>query len=211
MDDTGRRGYPVGLIPVVMIDDFRCAARLVRALADSGATAIEITLRTPGALRAIESAINEGGLSVGVGTVRNVEDLRRSCAAGVDFAVSPGFRSDIVTEAQNLGVLAIPGVATATEIMMAASNDVKLVKFFPAAAAGGAAALRAFAEVFPDTRFMPTGGIAEADVRAYLEITSVVAVGASWLAPRAFIAEHRFAEIGAAYARASSSVSDLVS
>ena len=211
MDSAERRRYPVGLIPVVMIDDFRSAAQLVRVLADSGATAIEITLRTPDGFRAIESAISEGDLIVGVGTVTNVEDLRRSCAAGVDFAVSPGFRSDIVTEARNLGVLPIPGVATATEIMMAAANDVKLVKFFPAAAAGGPAALRAFAEVFPDTRFMPTGGIAEADVRAYLAIESVVAVGASWLAPRAMIAEHRFAEIGAAYARASASVSDLLS
>lgn len=211
MSNAIRQGHPVGLIPVVTIDDYRCAPQLVRALAESGATSIEITLRTPAGFRAIEAAIEERTLSVGVGTVTTVEDLRRSVDAGVEFVVSPGFRADIADAARELGVLAIPGVATATEVMMAAASQVKLVKFFPAAAAGGVTALRSLAEVFPDTKFMPTGGISADDMRAYLAIDSVVAVGASWLAPRAMIAESRFAEIGAAYARSLASVADLIS
>lgn len=211
MSSETKSSYPTGLIPVVTIDDYRSVSQLVRVLADSGATAIEITLRTSSAFQALEAAIDEGALSVGVGTVTSIESLRRSVEAGADFAVSPGFRADIVAEAGRLGILAIPGVATATEVMMAAASDVNLLKFFPAGAAGGAAALRSLAEVFPDIQFMPTGGIGAEDLREYLSIKSVVAVGASWLAPRAMIAEQRFGEIGATYSRALASVADLVS
>lgn len=211
MSSLIRRGHPVGLIPVVTIDDYHSAPQLVRTLAESGATSIEITLRTAAGLRAIEAAVKEGLLSVGVGTVTTVGDLRRSVDAGAEFAVSPGFRADLADAARELGVLAIPGVATATEVMMAAASEVKLVKFFPAAAAGGASALRSLAEVFPDTKFMPTGGISAENVRDYLAIDSVFAVGASWLAPRALIAEGKFAEIGAVYARSLATVADLIS
>lgn len=203
--------YPAGLIPVVTIDDYRLVPELVHVLADSGATAIEITLRTSSGFDALEAAVAERVLSVGVGTVTSIGDMQRSAKAGADFAVSPGFRADIVAEAQRLRILPIPGVATATEVMSAVASGLTLLKFFPAASSGGTAALRSLAEVFPETLFMPTGGIGAEDVRDYLSITSVAAVGASWLAPREMITEQRFSEIGATYSRALASIVDLVS
>jgi len=67
------------------------------------------------------------------------------------------------------------------------------VKFFPAEASGGTAALSALASVFPDMRFVPTGGIDGTRARDYAALPSVVSVGGSWMVPRAAIAAGDFA------------------
>ena len=95
--------------------------------------------------------------------------------------MSPGFDSSIVDIAAEAGVLGIPGIATATELMQARNLGVDVVKFFPAEAAGGLAALRALAAAFPDVRFVPTGGISGANGRRYLDESFVAAVGGSWM------------------------------
>ena len=59
-----------------------------------------------------------------------------------------------------------------------------VVKFFPAAAAGGAAMVAALSAPFPSARFVPTGGIGAADLGDYLRLPAVLAVGGTWLAPR---------------------------
>ena len=59
-----------------------------------------------------------------------------------------------------------------------------MVKFFPAAAAGGAAMVAALSAPFPSARFVPTGGIGADDLADYLRLPAVLAVGGTWLAPR---------------------------
>ena len=75
----------------------------------------------------------------------------------------------------------IPGVATATEVIAALDHGLDLLKFFPAEAAGGVAALTALAAPFPGVRFIPTGGISAANAARYLALPSVAAVGGSWM------------------------------
>jgi hypothetical protein len=70
-----------------------------------------------------------------------------------------------------------------------------LLKFFPAEAAGGTRALRAFASVFPEVGFCPTGGVTAENVRSYLELPNVVCVGGTWLAPPALMAAQQWATI----------------
>ena len=71
----------------------------------------------------------------------------------------------------------------------------QVLKFFPAEAAGGPRALRAFATVFPEVRFCPTGGVTAENARSYLELPNVVCVGGSWLAPPVAIADRKWHDI----------------
>lgn len=59
----------------------------------------------------------------------------------------------------------------------------RLLKFFPAAQAGGIPMIRALASVFRDLRFMPTGGVSAANLADYLAVPQVFACGGSWLTP----------------------------
>jgi 2-dehydro-3-deoxyphosphogluconate aldolase/(4S)-4-hydroxy-2-oxoglutarate aldolase len=60
------------------------------------------------------------------------------------------------------------------------------LKFFPAEASGGVAALKALAGPLPDLVFCPTGGIDAARATSYLACANVACVGGSWVTP----AEH---------------------
>ena len=180
-----RRG-PV--LPVITIRDAGKAVALARALAAGGLTAIEITLRTPAALAAIEAVAREvPECLAGAGTVLNERDLRAAIDAGAAFGVSPGATPGLLTAATAFGLPFLPGVATASELMAAIEAGFDHFKLFPAAQAGGPAMLKALGGPFPAARFCPTGGIDLAGAPAYLALANVVCVGGSWIAPEAMI------------------------
>ena len=114
-----------------------------RAAVRGGLTVLEITLTTPGALKAIETMAKEKGVIAGAGTVLTRKDARAVARAGGRFALSPVFDPDVVDEAHRLGLLAVPGTSTPTEILAAHRHGARMVKVFPAAALGGPAYLRA--------------------------------------------------------------------
>ncbi|MBV5325777.1 MAG: keto-deoxy-phosphogluconate aldolase, partial [Rhodospirillaceae bacterium] len=117
------------------------------------------------------------GLSVGVGTVLSVDDLKRAHEAGADFAVSPGFSEDVVKRALDLGIPYLPGAATPGEVMRGRALGLDAFKFFPASTLGGPATLKAWGDVFPDNHFCPTGGVSSDNARDYLALAHVAAVG----------------------------------
>lgn len=169
------------VLPVLTIEDEASAVPLARALVAGGLPALEVTLRTPAALGAIKRIAGEvEGAVVGAGTVLNAADLARAAKAGARFAVSPGLAAD----ASAVGPIPLlPGIATASELMRGLEAGFRLFKFFPAVPAGGVAMLRAFAPVFADARFCPTGGIGEENAAAFLALPNVLCVGGSWVAP----------------------------
>jgi len=184
------------VMPVVTIDDPARAAPLARALVAGGIRAIEITLRTPGALEAVRAIAAEVPDAIpGVGTVLTVGDLAAAAAAGARFAISPGATPALLAAVQEGALPYIPAVATASELMAAMEAGFSVCKFFPAAWAGGVEALKALAGPFPHARFCPTGGIDAASAPAYLALPNVVCVGGSWIAPRAAIDAGDFAAI----------------
>jgi 2-dehydro-3-deoxyphosphogluconate aldolase/(4S)-4-hydroxy-2-oxoglutarate aldolase len=181
IEDFLRRG-PV--IPVVTLEDAADAPELARALARGGLHTIELTLRTAAGLRAIAAIAREvPEVSIGAGTVRTVADLERAAAAGAAFAVSPGATEELLEAGREASIPLLPGVATASELLMAASYGYHCFKFFPAATSGGADAIRALSAPFPEARFCPTGGITLESAPEYLKLAVVLCVGASWLAP----------------------------
>ena len=172
------------ILPILTIEDASWAKELALCLVDNGITQLEITLRTPQSWDAVEKVRAVQGISLGVGSVSNLHDLKKAYALGVQFAVSPGLNQSLVKEAQNLGITYIPGVATATEIMTAIELGFTTVKWFPAEILGGIPALRGISAPFPNIKFIPTGGITAELARNYLKETCVLAVGGSWMFPQ---------------------------
>jgi len=176
------------VIPVLAIDRKEHALPIARALFDGGLSVIEVTLRTPAALAAVEQIATQlPAVSVGVGTCTRPEQLQAAEAAGAQFLVSPGLTDGLIEAACNLQIPLLPGVSTASELMRAADAGYQHLKFFPAESSGGVAALRAFSGPFPDVCFCPTGGLHPGNLKDYLGLANVLCVGGSWLAPQAVV------------------------
>lgn len=172
------------VIPVVVIEDAGAAIPLARALVAGGVRPIEVTLRTPAALDAIRAMTEVEGAVVGAGTVLTERDLEAAKAAGALFAVSPGSTPSLLRAARDLDLPLLPGVATASELMMGLEAGYDAFKFFPAANIGGPGALAALAGPFPRPRFCPTGGVTLRSAPDYLALPNVGCVGGSWLTPK---------------------------
>jgi 2-dehydro-3-deoxyphosphogluconate aldolase/(4S)-4-hydroxy-2-oxoglutarate aldolase len=169
------------VIPVLVIDDVAHAAPIAEALVAGGLSVLEVTLRTPAALRAITEMSAVEGAVVGAGTVLNARDLEAALEAGAKFIVSPGLTAPLADAARSNQVAFLPGVATAGDIMRGLDLGLSRFKFFPAEAAGGIAALKSLAAPFAAIRFCPTGGITAANAAAWLALDAVTCVGGSWL------------------------------
>ncbi|MEZ5740758.1 MAG: bifunctional 4-hydroxy-2-oxoglutarate aldolase/2-dehydro-3-deoxy-phosphogluconate aldolase [Burkholderiaceae bacterium] len=176
------------VIPVILLDRATDAVPLARALLAGGVRVLEITLRTAAALEAIGLVREQCPEAiVGAGTVRSPAELAAAHAAGAQFIVSPGLTAAVSRAAAEAGLPLLPGAVTASEIMQAMDLGHRLLKFFPASAVGGPAALRALASPFADVNFCPTGGIDPANAADYLGLPNVRCVGGSWLTPRKLI------------------------
>lgn len=177
------------LLPVVVVGEHTDGAALGAALVAGGLTAAEVVLRTPSAVRVLAAMVATDGLVVGAGTVVEPDQVDDIHFAGAAFVVSPGYDAEVLDRAAALGLPAVPGVATATEVQRARRAGYRLLKVFPAGAAGGTALLSGLAGPFPDLRFVPTGGIGQADLGDYLALPSVAGVGGSWCVPGGLVAD----------------------
>jgi len=194
------------VMPVVTLTDVAIAADLARALVRGGIRVIEVTLRTPVALRALEIIAREvPEISVGAGTVLSVADLHASANAGAAFAISPGATESLLDAGSSGPIPYLPAVATASELMTGLTAGYRCFKFFPAGAAGGIAMLSAFNAPFPDARFCPTGGITQSSVKSYLDLPNVLCAGGSWLTPAEALSKRDWPLIEALAAKAAAS------
>jgi 2-dehydro-3-deoxyphosphogluconate aldolase/(4S)-4-hydroxy-2-oxoglutarate aldolase len=197
------------VIPVVVVEDAGQAVPLARALLAGGLRAVEVTLRTPGALAAIQAVAHEvPGVVVGAGTVLSPDHVAAACAAGARFLVSPGWTEGVLDAMCASGLPYLPGVSTASGVMELLERGVTEMKFFPAEAAGGVPFLRALASPLPRARFCPTGGIDAARAPAYLALPNVACVGGSWMVPPELVAARDWAAVTALAKRAAALSAD---
>ncbi|MBB6121621.1 bifunctional 4-hydroxy-2-oxoglutarate aldolase/2-dehydro-3-deoxy-phosphogluconate aldolase [Nocardiopsis algeriensis] len=194
MTTTPRSGADIldlaPVMPVVVIDDLEAAVPLARALVAGGLPGIEVTLRTPAALSAIERIAAEVPEAVvGAGTVVTPDQARAASDAGARFLVSPGCTASLASAMADTGLPFLPGASTASEAMALLERGLTELKFFPAEASGGAAFLKSLLGPLPQVRFCPTGGITSASAPDYLALANVGCVGGSWLTPAALVAE----------------------
>lgn len=180
---------------MVVLTNAEDAAPLGDALLDGGLRCVEVTFRTDAAAAAIQTLAKRPEMLVGAGTVLTRDQVDRAVDAGARFVVSPGFGPAVVARCQELGVPVFPGVASATEIMMALDAGLDTVKFFPAEQLGGAAMVKALAAPFRSVRFIPTGGVTTANLAGYLALPSVLAVGGTWMVAPDLLAAGRWDEV----------------
>ncbi len=166
LDQIGR----LRVILVIRSASKEDALNVSRVLLEAGVKVLEITYTTPDASDVIAALRNEvgGDVLLGAGSIRSADDSSRAAGAGADFLVSPGSPSPLVTAMLETGLLALPGVLTPTEVMHARSLGVCAVKLFPARLVGPAG-LRTLLGPFPDTAFVPTGGIAPEEVSTWFD------------------------------------------
>ena len=184
------------MLPVIVLHDVAHAVPVARALLAGGIRMLEVTLRTPQALACIEAIAKEVPEAViGAGTVRSRSDAQAASRAGARFAVSPGYTQALGQACRDLGLVLLPGVASASEIMLAQQDGFTELKFFPALQAGGVAMLKAWSGPFYDIKFCPTGGITMQNAGDFLALSNVVCIGGSWLVPADALAQGDWARI----------------
>ena len=173
------------IVPVIAIENADSALPLADALIELGLPVAEITFRTEAASAVISKIAKErSDVLIGAGTILTIDNLKRAIDCGAKFGVAPGFNPKIVEESLKLNFPFSPGVMTPSDIESALSLGIKVLKFFPAEAAGGTKMLKSLAAPYAHfgVRFIPTGGINLETLKNYLAIPQVLAVGGTWIA-----------------------------
>ena len=188
--------FETGIVPVVVLNNVEDAVPLASALLKGGIDFMEITFRTECAAECISVISKEvPDMTVGAGTVLNIEQAKLAVECGAKFIVSPGLDEATVKWAIENNIPIIPGCVTPTEIMKAISLGLKVVKFFPADVYGGIKAIKALSAPFGQVKFLPTGGVSEANLKDFIENKSVAAIGGSWVCKKDDIANHDWDKI----------------
>ena len=184
------------VIPVIVIDNVEDAVPMAEALLEGGIRVLEVTLRSNCALQAIESiAKNVPEAIVGAGTLRTKADATNAKIAGSQFAVSPGYSSNMGSICKEIDLPLLPGVSTGSEIMMANDDGYDFLKLFPAVAVGGVNLLKGFSGPFADVKFCPTGGVTIQNAPDFLALPNVIVCGGTWLTPNEYVNQKNWAKI----------------
>jgi len=146
------------LMALVRMDSKDKGQELADVLVAAGIKVIEITLTTPGAEKIIEKLAKNKELTVGAGTVLSTKDVKKAENAGAKFIVSPDTNEDVIKASKKLGLISMPGVATASEVAIALDCGADVLKLFPASTYGPSH-LKALRDPFPGNLWCPTGGI----------------------------------------------------
>ncbi len=198
MKDMIEKFQELKIVPVVVLERVEDALPLADALIAGGLPVAEVTFRTDAAEEAIRTiAANRPDMLVGAGTVINVDQCKKALAAGAKFIVTPGFSDEVTAYCVENNVPIFPGICTPSELMKVVNAGLPVAKFFPAEAFGGLKTIKALAGPFPKMKFMPTGGVSEANVMDYLNDSHIVAAGGSWMVKGDLIKAGKFDEIEA--------------
>ncbi len=189
-DSTLKRIIESGIVAVVRAESASRLVEVVKALADGGVLAIEITFTVPDAvdvLKAVRKAL-EDSIVLGAGTVLDPETARAALLAGAEYIVSPTVNLDVIRLCRRYDKAVMPGAFTPTEILTAWESGADIVKVFPAEI-GGPGYFKAIRGPLPQIRLMPTGGVDLATAPAFLAAGACcLGVGSSLVDPKAVAA-----------------------
>ncbi|HEV2195905.1 MAG TPA: hypothetical protein VGR55_09995 [Candidatus Acidoferrum sp.] len=107
-------------------------------------------------------------MTVGAGTVLDVETAQRCVDAGAKFLTSTGLVPEVVEFAREKGVLVIPGALTPSEVIHAWKAGADFVKIFPCAPLGGDSYIRALKAPFPQIPLIAAGGVNQQTASNYI-------------------------------------------
>lgn len=185
-----------GIVAVVRAESGSSLVKVVRALAEGGVTAAEITFTVPDAIEVIRQVRHELGDAVvlGAGTVLDPETARAALLAGAEYIVAPTVNIEVIRLCRRYDKVVMPGALTPTEVLTAWEAGADVVKIFPAEL-GGPSYLKALRGPLPQIRLMPTGGVDLNTAESFLKAGACcLGVGGSLVEPKA-VAEGDFARI----------------
>lgn len=197
-DEIYKKIGELKIVPVIAIDDVKLALPLADALIEGGLPVAEITFRTDAAAEVLRTLKKERPeLLLGAGTVLSVENVRRAKECGASFALAPGLNREVVEEAIRSELVFAPGIMTPSDLEAGLSLGLRVMKFFPAGDAGGVKMLNSLSGPYAHTgiQFIPTGGVTMDNLKDYLAVKTVLAVGGTWIAKRDDIKEGRWDRI----------------
>ena len=175
MNEVLEKIQKIGIVPVVVLDDAKDAAPLAKALCEGGLPCAEVTFRTAAAEESIRIMAKEfPNMLVGAGTVLTTEQVDRAVNAGAKFIVSPGLNPTVVKYCVDKGIPVTPGTSNPSDVEMAISLGLDVVKFFPAEQAGG---------------------INAKNINSYLAFDKILACGGSWMVKKDLVAAGEFDKI----------------
>jgi 2-dehydro-3-deoxyphosphogluconate aldolase/(4S)-4-hydroxy-2-oxoglutarate aldolase len=157
-----------------------------RALAAGGLNVIELTMTTPGAIKLVAEVSRKlPGVLLGLGTVLDADTARAGISAGAQFIVTPGVRPEVIKACNSLDIPILSGAFTPTEVALAADHGADVIKIFPAEFFGPAY-IKSLRAVFPNLRFLPTGGVTTKTLPDFLKAGAfATAAGSSLIDPAA--------------------------
>lgn len=172
------------VVPIIRTQSAVWAREVAEILAGSGLGVIEVTFTVPDAadvISAVRARFPE--ILIGAGTVTDAGTAEKAIAAGAQFLLSPALSPGMVHVARRVGVLAVPGAYTPTEVLAALDGGAELVKIFPAES-GGPAHIRAILAPLPHARLLPTGGVRPETAGEWLAAGAVaVGIGSALVGP----------------------------
>ena len=167
------------LIAILRLRDHSQVLDIATTLVDNGIRVLEVTLDHPDGLRSVEqvAAALADRAVVGAGTVMDVASVHSVRDAGGRFCVCPHLDEEVVTAANDEGILPVPGALTPSEIVRATNLGAPFVKLFPAAAVG-VEYLAALRQPLRNVQIIPTGGVTADNAPAWLRAgAAAVALG----------------------------------
>jgi len=185
------------ILPVLVTNDTQQAIRCVTTMADNGLPLVEITLRTPNAIKIVQQVVRAcPKVCVGVGTILNPQQLKQAQDAGAAFGISPGITSTLASAAAASAWPYIPGVGSASDVMLALQHGFHVMKLFPQDVIGGVNMAKAWAGPFPQVQLLLNGGVTQESVHELLHLPNVIGVGGSWICPTALVNANNWEQIG---------------
>lgn len=184
--------FKYGILPAITIEDESKAVKVAKAVIKGGLNVMEIPFRTKNAVTSIKfiTAVYPE-LQVGAGTILTPEQVVQAKESGAAFGLSPGFNPIVVKEAIKNELPFIPGIMTPSGVEQAMELGCMVLKLFPASQVGGTKMLKALLGPYGHTgvKFIPMGGVFIQNMKNYLSMENVLAIGGSWMATKQLIAE----------------------
>lgn len=172
-----------GICPIMVEPKIEQAVPAAKALAQGGIPVCEVLMRNENSLKHLNNIAKEAPeVIVGAGSVLNLEQAKQVIDLGAKFIVMPGFDGKIVEHCLKNDISVLPGCVTATELMMALSYGIKVVKFYPVYEMGGTATLAQFNNgPFGMIEWVVTGGLNGQNFLPLVAYKNTLAAGGDWM------------------------------
>jgi 2-dehydro-3-deoxyphosphogluconate aldolase/(4S)-4-hydroxy-2-oxoglutarate aldolase len=152
-----------GIVPVFYHDDPEICKNVVKACYEAGIRVFEfagIGSRSQEIYNMLGKLIQRDlpEMYFGIGNITDAEMAEAYANYNVDFIVCPTVDAEVGALCKEKKILWIPGCSTPSEIAQAKKSGASFIKLFPGEVLGPSF-IRSVREIFPELRFMPTGGV----------------------------------------------------